>query len=240
MVGFTEPNRYEPRAGWRQTLAQWVEESPGAADSWQQQIAVYWRWRTLDGLSLTDAWEELGMKPMAAKAALAQSTDSGLIPRELFSRVLARSRANVVSAGDNVANVIIAATPETELPDYPEVGFTPERLSPPRPAFYQPRKGWKANLVKWIDFPPGFAGGFPVKLGFYWSMKTQEGKSVQEAWKDLQLDRNNAETSLNPDLEHRGSIPPELIGRVVARSRMDTFDPEPNVKGIILYPELTV
>ena len=127
MVGFTEPNRYEPRAGWRQTLAQWVQLAPGATSrSWQHQISVYWRWRTLDGLSLREAWEELGMEPATARAALdPQSPDSGRIPPELFSRVLARSRANNIDPDDNVADVNITTTPLTELPDKPEVGFTP-------------------------------------------------------------------------------------------------------------------
>ena len=237
MVGFTEPNRYEPRSRWRETLAQWVQSPPADEESWQHQISVYWRWRTLDGLSLREAWEELGMEPATARAALdPQSTDSGRIPWELFSRLLARSRASNINPDDNVADVDITETPPTELPDKPEVGFTPPRLNPPRPALYQPRAGWKGRLLT----APGNATGWLAELHIYWRKRTEQGKSLQQAWAELKMQPNNAETSLYKDLADRGSIPPELIGRVVARSRAEDIDPNDDVQGIILYPELTV
>ena len=239
MVGFTEPNRYEPCAGWREMLAQWVQLPPGAEESWQHQISVYWRWRTLDGMSLREAWEELGMEPTTARAALDPlSTDSGRIPWELFSRLLARSRATNVNPNDNVTNMVITPTPPAELPDTPEVGYTPPNLNPPRPALYQARKGWKAKLV---PAPPNMTG-WPADLHIYWRRRTEGGMSLEEAWADVKMQPNNAETSLHKDLWDRGSIPPELIGRVVARSRAqpNDIDPNDNVEGIILYPELTV
>ena len=70
MVGFTEPNRYELRAGWRETLEEWMRTPPGAEDNWQYKISRYWSWRTLHGLSLREAWKELRMEPATAKSAL--------------------------------------------------------------------------------------------------------------------------------------------------------------------------
>lgn len=237
MVGFTEPNRYEPRNGWRETLAQWVQSPPGDEDSWQHQISLYWRRRTLDGASLRDAWKELGMEPATAKTALdPNSTDSGLIPWELFGRVLARSRADTIDPDDNVTDVTITPTPPTELPDKPEVGFTPRKPNPPRPALYQPRAGWKARLLT----APVNSTGWLAELHIYWRKRTEQDKSLEQAWTELNQHRTNAATSLHKDLADRGSIPPELIGRVVARSRTDNVDPNDNVEGIIVYPELTV
>ena len=133
MVGFTEPNRYEPRGGWRATLAEWGRSPPGPEGNWRNDIALYWRWRTLEGRPLGDAWKALGMEPTDAQAALAASPDSGLVPTELFSRMLARSRADEIDHNDDVADVVIAATPPTEPPDKLQVGFDPDRR------LYQPR-----------------------------------------------------------------------------------------------------
>jgi hypothetical protein len=233
MVGFTEPNRYEPRAGWRQTLAQWVQSPPGTAASWQHQISVYWHWRTLEGLSLGEAWEELGMEPATARAALdPASPDSGRIPSELFSRVLARSRASGIDPDDSGPAVDITPSPPTELPDTPEVGFTLARPNPPRPALYQPRAGWKGKLLN----PPINSAGWLAELHIYWRRRTKEHESLMQAWTDLRMHPTNAETALNQNLADRGSIPPELIGRVVARSEAEDIDPNDNVEGIILYP----
>jgi hypothetical protein len=234
MVGFSEPNHYEPRSGWRLTLAQWVQSPPGDEGSWQHQISFYWRWRTLDGMPLRACWTELGMDPATARAALAPSADSGLVPPELFSRMLARSKATGIDPNDNITDVIIAKTPPTELPDKPTIGFDAKKN------LYQPRPRWKAVLDSWVEFRPPPAGSFPFQLGTYWEKRTREGKLLQQAWTELQLNLNNAETSLHPNHEHRGSIPPELIGRVVARSRTQDFNPNDEVTGIILYPELTV
>ena len=235
MVGFTEPNQYEPRAGWRLTLAQWVLEPPAAGGSWRQQIREYWRWRTVDGMSLGAAWEELSMTPDSARSALDPGApNSGLIPPELFSRVLARSRAADIDPDDNVDDVTIAPTPSTELPDHPEVGFTPARTNPARPAIYQPRAAWQSRLLA----PPGNAANWLAELGIYWRKRTEQHKTPEQAWAELDFHHTNAATSLNKDLADRGSIPPEIIGRVVARSQSQP--PGANVEGIILYPELTV
>lgn len=239
MAGFTEPKMYEPRLGWRLTLAQWVEQPPGAPNSWQHQISIYWRWRTLDGLALREAWKELGMEPATAKAALdPNAADSGLIPPEVLSRVLARSRAKDVNPKDEVDDVEIPETPPTELPDMPEVGFTPPRVSPPRPALYQPRAGWKAAL----STAPGNSTNWLAQLTIYWRKRTEEKKSLEQAWAELSYHPTNAGTSLNKNLWDRGSIPPELIGRVVARSRAEPSDtyPDETIAGILLYPELKV
>jgi len=237
LVGFTEPNRYEPRAGWRLTLAQWAEAPAGVAGSWQRQIGDYWHWRTLDGLSLREAWDELGMTPAGAKAALdPASPDSGLVPPELFSRVLARSRAAGIDADDDIDIVAIAPTPPAELPDRPEVGFTPARAAPPRPAIYQPRAGWKARLAQ----APAQNVGWQADLHLYARRRTEGGMSPRAAWADVRMHPNNAGMALDRNLIDRGSIPPEIIGRVVARSQAAAIDPDASVEGILVYPELTV
>lgn len=237
MLGFTAPKMYQPRPGWRLTLAQWVNEPPGAADSWQHQIATYWRWRTLDGLTVREAWKELRMKPATARAALDPArADRGLIPPEVFSRVLARSRATGVDPDDDVLDVDIAKRPPTELPDDPEVGFTPAQSNPPRPALYQPRAGWKAAL----NTPPANDTGWLTQLFFFWQKRIKEKKTVEKAWEELRYERVHARTALHKNLWDRGSIPPELIGHVVARARSEPGAPygEPPVTGILLYPEL--
>ena len=117
MVGFTEPNQYEPRARWRETLEEWVKNPPTDEKSWQYKISRYWSWRTLQSLSLREAWKELRMEPAIAKLALdPASPDSGRIPRELFSRVLARSRATTIKPTDDVDPVIITKTPQESCP----------------------------------------------------------------------------------------------------------------------------
>jgi hypothetical protein len=47
MVGYTPPNRYQPRAKWRDKLDGWVQNPPATAGSWQMDITLYWRWTTL-------------------------------------------------------------------------------------------------------------------------------------------------------------------------------------------------
>jgi len=182
----------------------------------------------LEGVPLGDAWKALGMEPDAAKAAIETSDDSGLVPPELFSRVLARSRANFIDH-----NHIINVVDIVPMPDKAQVGFDPEKM------IYQPRAGWRARLTHWVEFPPGAAGAFPADFSLYWRKRTKEGKSLQQAWAELRLSRTNATTSLHKDHEHRGMIAPELIGRVVARSQGSSTDSDEEVPGILLYPELT-
>src|SRR5436853_190455 len=112
MIGFTEPNRYQPRAHWRDKLDSWAQFPPPNVGGWQNDITLYWRWTTLEGESPTEAWTRLRMQPVNARTSLdPHSTDVGLIPPELFSHVLARSRATGIEPDDNVADVIIDAEP---------------------------------------------------------------------------------------------------------------------------------
>ena len=111
-VGFTPPNIYRPRARWKNKLDQWVQFPTGAAGSWQVEISLYWRWRTLQGMSLMDAWTQLKMHPNNAATSLDRnSVDKGLVPPELFSHVLARSRATTINPDDDVADVDIHPEP---------------------------------------------------------------------------------------------------------------------------------
>jgi hypothetical protein len=112
MVGYTPPNRYQPRAKWRDKLDGWVQNPPATAGSWQMDITLYWRWTTLGGMSLMDAWTQLRMQPNNAATSLhPNSVDRGLIPPDLFSHVLARSRATTIDPNDDVADVIIDPEP---------------------------------------------------------------------------------------------------------------------------------
>lgn len=230
MVGFTEPNIYEPRSGWRFTLAEWVRSPPEPAGGWQHDLATYWHRRTLDGRSLGDAWKGLGMEPEEAKQALAASPDSGLVPPELFSRVLARSRADEINHNDNVDPVVLP--PKEKV----QAGYDPEHN------LYQPRAGWRDRLTGWIETPPtnlSGIGGFAFDLSMYWKRRTVKGQKLEKAWSKVKMSRKNANTSLHKNLELRGMIPPELIGYVVARARGST-NPADEVQGILLYPDPTI
>jgi len=236
MVGFNAPeSRYEPRPGWRLTLAQWAEKHPGAPTIWQHQIGIYWRWRTLDGLSLRKAWEDLRMDPAVARTALEPSPDSGLVPPEVISRLVGRSQATSINP-ESIAAVSITRTPETELPDADKVedGFTPPEANPPRPALYQPRAGWKAKLGA-----PFNATGWLANLHIYWRRRTEGRMNVQDAWADLNFPPNNADSALERNNENRGAIPPELIGRVVVRSGMRNITLA-DIAAIVIYPERSI
>jgi hypothetical protein len=111
-VGYTPPNVYRPRAKWRNKLDGWLQFPPPNAGSWQMDITFYWRWTTLQGMSLMDAWTRLRMAPNNAATSLNRnSTDIGLIPPELFSRVLARSQAPDIDPNDDVPDVVIHPEP---------------------------------------------------------------------------------------------------------------------------------
>jgi hypothetical protein len=104
---FTAPNRYSPRTDWKEKL---IYSSPQAG-SWQSDLVIYWQWRRA-GEPLAAAWSDLRMTRTNAQHALTTSTpryenDSGLIPPEIFSRVLARSRAQDINPNDDVADVVI-------------------------------------------------------------------------------------------------------------------------------------
>lgn len=112
MAGSAAPNRYQPRAKWKAKLDGWVQFPSGAAGIWQADIGLYWRWRTLQGMSLMDAWTQLKMSPNNAATSLDRNAvDRGMIPPELFSHVLARSQATSIDPNDDVADVIVHPEP---------------------------------------------------------------------------------------------------------------------------------
>lgn len=105
---FTAPNRYAPRSDWEHKLRM-MGPAPG---TWQFDLVVYWQWRDTADRELQECWTSLRMTPQNAKKALLTAkpkpnNDSGLIPPEIFSRVLARSQAAGIDPNDNVANVVI-------------------------------------------------------------------------------------------------------------------------------------
>jgi hypothetical protein len=226
MVGFTEPNQYEPRAKWRETLDKWVKDPPDDMASWQHQISRYWTWRIHQSFSAREAWRELEMEPAAAKAALADSPDSGLVPPELFTFVLARSRAPEIVDGANADPVVLAPTPLTELPATVEDGYSPTRYARP---IYQPRIRWK---IKLLNPPTNNVGGL-LELHLYRTLRTQGKMSVDQAWKKLKMSKNVAGILIHENNVDRGAIPPELIARVVSRATGETVKDE----DIFLYPE---
>ncbi|MGD9885495.1 MAG: hypothetical protein AB7U95_35890 [Reyranella sp.] len=139
--------------------------------------------------------------------------------------MLARSRATAIKDGDNVDKVIISDAPAGELPDKVEDGFS-EPPKYPR-AIYQPRSRWMQKLVT----APANEVGWLADLHIYWRRRTLGGMSVKRAWKNVKMDPNNAGIAIHKDNVDRGAIPPELIGRVVARAR------GVKIAGIFLYPE---
>lgn len=109
--------------------------------SWQMDLALYWRWRTLDHLSPIEAWTKLGMSRNNAAAAIdpKPTEERGLIPPDLFGRVLARSRATVINPAD-IVEVIIDSDPTAPI------GFT-------QPNRYRPRPDYGRMLDRWAQFP---------------------------------------------------------------------------------------
>jgi len=201
----------------------WVQFPPPNAGSWQNDIGIYWRRTTKEGRSLEEAWAELNMSSNNAETSLhPNSTDTGMIPPELFSRVLARSRGEP----NPVANVILDQDPTPPPAD--EDGFhVPNR--------YKPSPGWKNKLDGWLDFPP--SGAWQRDITLYWRKVVKEGKSPIVAWTELQMAVNNANTALDRNSLDRGAIPPDLIGRLVARAQGST-DPDDEVE-VILDPDPT-
>jgi hypothetical protein len=112
---FTEPNRYWPRPDWKERL----RSTRGIGlrlDSWQAQLVLYWAWRASGRCPLRKAWTDLAMTPEHARMSLLTDqptpiNDSGLIPPEIFSRVLARSRATSIDPNDNVEDVVLEDPP---------------------------------------------------------------------------------------------------------------------------------
>jgi len=105
---FTAPNRYSPREDWAPRL----KMIGPAVGSWQFDLVVYWQWRDTQNRELKECWESLKMTPDNAKKALMTinprpTNDAGLIPPEIFSRLLARSQAASIDPDDDVSPVVI-------------------------------------------------------------------------------------------------------------------------------------
>jgi len=147
-----------------------------------------------------------------------------------------RSEATSIDP-DSTAAVTVAPTPEGELPDKIEDGFTPPKVELSRPALYQPRAGWKGRLA---GDPPANSAGWLANLHIYWWRRTKgRGMNVQDAWASLNFHPNNADSALERNNRERGAVPPELIGRVVIRSGMPniTFA---DIAAIVIYPERSI
>jgi len=94
---FTEPNRYSAREGWKQALITMVGGIGLPLNSWQVLLHMYVDKRRTK--SVSKAWSEIGMSRGKASAALLKAAPtptnfSGLIPPELFSRVLALAQGS--------------------------------------------------------------------------------------------------------------------------------------------------
>jgi hypothetical protein len=85
------------------------------AASWQSEMIMYYLSRKNDHMSLMGAWTKVRMTPANARTALdpASGLERGLIPPEIFSHVLARSRATTINPNDDVADVIIENPPSS-------------------------------------------------------------------------------------------------------------------------------
>lgn len=225
MVGFTAPDQYEPHPEWRRSLADWVLIGPEGDETWKRQITDYWRGRTMEDVPLKNAWAGLGMSSADALKALVPDSplDAGLIPPELFTRVLARSRGEPDPS---------AVDPQ---PEKPETGLTSGNV-------YRTNKGWKVKLDRWVEDlpgnPGGNIGGWRADIRDFWSMKIKDGVPLKQAWTRKRMTRTNADTALERNSLDRGMIPPELITRVIARSRNEP-DPDDKVVTVIIYPPPT-
>jgi len=218
--GFHEPNRYKPGAGWKGKLDSWLQFPPAGA--WQRDISLYWRKIVEEDKEPSEAWAELQMAVNNAATALDRgSLDRGVIPPYLIGHLVARARGS--TNPDDEADVILDPDP-TPPPEQEDGFFEPNR--------YRPKAGWKGKGIGWTQFMP--AEAWKRDIAFYWQ-KIQQGKSPPDAWGELQMAVNNAKTALDRTSVDRGVIPPELVGRLVARARGST---NPNdVADVIIDPE---
>ena len=214
MVGFTEPNRYEPRLGWRVTLEQWMNDPPADNTSWQHHIGRYWTAAGspqpfnaggLEGASHGACHGEGGSRCCFAgqwlcPARTVQPRAGAVAGDRHQGRRRRRQCGHRGRAGGG------------KPPDKVEDGFS----EPPKYSrtIYQPRSRWMQKLVT----APGNATGWLADLHLYWRHRTLGGMSVKDAWKEVKMDPNNAGIAIHKDNADRGAIPPELIGRVVARA----------------------
>jgi hypothetical protein len=186
-----------------------------AAGSWQVDIMFFWKWTTREGMSLEDAWDRLEMHPRNARASLhPHAWDKGMIPPKLFSRVLARSRARKIDPDDIVDPVELEDAPPAAPPedtDKTPVGFT-------FPDTYRPRAKWRNKLDAWAKSPPGNVGNWRWDIGKYWELTAGQGLSPKDAWKEVEMTADDATMAIDPKSFDKGLIPPDVIGRVVARA----------------------
>lgn len=93
-----------------------------------------------------------------------------------------------------------------------EIGFTP-------PNSYRPNPNFEGVLGQWMNFPPPAAYWLSDMLMYYqWTRR--DGALPYAAWKKLKMRVKNAVRALDPASgKERGLIPPEIIGRVLARSQ---------------------
>jgi hypothetical protein len=109
---YIAPNRYWARPDWEQLLVN-MSVAPNQPEF---DLVVYWQWRKHGHEEVQEAWERLRMRPDVAKRLLKTdaplpTNTSGLIPPELFSRVLARSRATAIDPNDIADDAIVENPP---------------------------------------------------------------------------------------------------------------------------------
>jgi hypothetical protein len=122
---FTPPNRYWPRPDWKpllEALGGLVGTWQAPLNSFQFDLLTYQQNRGL-GMSLMKAWIQVKMSPEHAKKSLltappAANNLSGLVPPNLFSRVLARSRATKIDPNDDAADAIVEKPPEGAVAEF--------------------------------------------------------------------------------------------------------------------------
>jgi hypothetical protein len=136
--GFTPPNHYKPRPNWKDTLENW--RFPPPAGGWQTGMMQYVDWVYGRGQRKTPmkAWTKLRMRPEDAQTAVNPhgAKERGLIPPEIFSHVLARSRATEIKPEDDVPGIIIVGWP---LLNRPMIASMARRATPARKKLAKPK-----------------------------------------------------------------------------------------------------
>jgi hypothetical protein len=122
---FIPPNRYWARPDWKQVLkmlgggfGNW----PAPVGSFQVDLVAYQQKRD-GGMSLLKAWTAIKMRSRKARESLMTAEPrpnnlSGIIPPEIFSRVLARSRATTIDPTDDAADAIVENPPQAALASF--------------------------------------------------------------------------------------------------------------------------
>lgn len=98
-----------------------------------------------------------------------------------------------------------------------DIGFTPPNL-------YRPNPNFEAALGYPMGFPPPAAYWLSDMLNYYqWTRR--DGMKPEAAWKKLRMRVKNAASALDPASgKERGLIPPEIVGRVLARAQGGSLD----------------